>query len=243
MLQRLLFFIVLLSLWAAPETKAAVHKDSLAQDKVSAWDEGAVYYRQPPYEQIEEWKSDKKYRYDRGEGPGLLDYLLSRFLYWLVSQTSDKPWYFYVFVAIGALLILFLILRLLDVPVTGLFMMSRHPQNTGLQYQDEAFDFSSEKLRQMLDMFRNNGAYREAVRVLFLLYLRNLHDKGVVTLKHFKTNHDYLHEIDSEKERKVFRQRMHFFDVVWYGHTDVNEAQFNKVEAAFANSKEGGARL
>lgn len=243
MLYRFLFFIVLVGLWASPETEAAVQRDSVVPEKVSAWDEGPVNYRQPPYEQIEEWKSMKKYRYDRDEGPGLWDYLLSRILYWLVSQTSDKPWYFYVFLAFAAILILFLVLRLLDVPVTGLFIMSRHPHNTGLQYQDEAFDFSSEKLREMLEMFRSNGAYREAVRVLFLLYLRNLHDKGIITLKHFKTNHDYLREIESEKERRVFRKRMHFFDVVWYGHSDVNRDQFMEVEAAFQGAKQGGGGL
>jgi hypothetical protein len=242
--KRLLLFLFCTLAWV-PVNIAGVSTDSVAVTYVKVWDEGNINYRHPPYRQIEEWQSDSKYRYDRDDsGPGFWNYLLSRILYWLLSATSGRPWFFYVLLVLGGFLMLFLLLRLLNVPVTGLFVISQHRENSGLQFNDNEFDYSSDKLRDMLAMYRNNGAYREAVRVMFLLYLRELHSRQIITIRHFKTNYDYYKEIQTDSEKQSeFRQLMRLFDVVWYGHVDLTMLQFNEIEKAFGIAKEGRGRL
>jgi hypothetical protein len=237
----LIFFCILA--WG-PVSIAGDSADSVAVTHVKVWDDGHLNYRHPPYRLIEEWQSAPKYRYDRDEsGPGFWNYLFSRILYWLMSATSGKPWFFYVLLFLGGFLILFLLLRMLNVPVTGLFVMSHHHENSRLQFNDNEFDYSSANLRDMLAMYRNNGAYREAVRVMFLLYLRELHGRQIITIRHFKTNYDYFREIQSDNEQREFRKRMRLFDVVWYGQVNLTMLQFNEIEKEFDMAEEGGGQL
>jgi len=234
-LVRPLVFYLFLIFLSVPNGLSAGTQDSVAVSQVSPWDEGAVNYRHPPYQQIEAWQSNPRYDYDRDQGPGFWNYLLSRGLSWLFSSVGDRSWVFYLFLAIGGLFILYVILRILDIPVAGLLVLSRPHEHSGLQFGDDEQDYSSEKLIEMFRMFRDNGAYREAVRMMFLLYLRELHERGLIVVRRFKTNYDYFREIDLPPEKEVFRKRMKLFDIVWYGHADISALQFKEVEKAFTN--------
>jgi hypothetical protein len=213
--------------------------DSIQNNNVSAWDEGVVDYRQPPFSQIETWQSDRQYYYDRHKGPGLWDFLFSRLLGWLRNFSSDRPWHFYLLLFLGGFLVLFLVLRYLNIPVSGVFVVSGQSINSGLHFDDHENDFSSDKLNEMLQMFRSNGAYRDAVRIMFLLYLKELNDRGIIVMRRNKTNHDYYLEIDSLQEREVFKKRKRLFDVIWYGHVDVSSVGYRKVVSVFTNEEEG----
>jgi len=215
--------------------QAQSESDSVLVEENEVWDVGAVDYRKPPYEQIEQWKSMPRYHYDRSESPGILSYLFSRALLWIGSFMGERPWFFYVILVFGGLLVFYLLLRLLDVPVAGLLVLSRHKTDSPLSFADEAHEYPTAKLQEMLNMFRTNHAWREAVRVMFLLYLRNLQNKGEITIKPFKTNLEYYREISDVQEKDAFRKRKRLFDVVWYGHVDLNAEQFAQVETVFGN--------
>lgn len=233
----LLLFICLFvgsDFYSGAQTRA----DSVSVDEVEVWDQGVVNYRTPPYEQIEQWKTDPDYLYDRAEGPGFWNYLLTRIFYWLGSFVGNRPWFFYVILAFAGLLVLYLLLRLLDVPVAGLFVISHQRTESRLRFADDVHDYTIPKLLEMLQMFRNNKAWREAVRMMFLLYLRELDDKGEITIKPFKTNQEYYREISDSKIKEDFRKRKQLFDVVWYGHVDLDVNQFQQVETLF-NSQQG----
>jgi hypothetical protein len=159
-----LCLILFLGFFVAPVSAAMDKEDSVVLQRERAWDQGPVNYRHPPYEQIEDWKSDARYRYDRNQSPSLWNRLISRVLFWLVSATEGMSWMFYFFIALAGITVLLLLLRILDVPVSGLFVMSRHVVDSNLHFQDEAYGFSSSKLVEMLNMFRENGAYRPGRR-------------------------------------------------------------------------------
>jgi hypothetical protein len=215
--------------------QAQSESDSVLVEKNEVWDGGVVDYRKPPYEQIEQWKSMSRYQYDRDEGPGILSFIFSRVLLWLGSFMGESPWFFYVILILGGLLVFYLLLRLLDIPVSGLFVLSRHKTESPLSFGDEADEYPTAKLQEMLNMFRTNHAWREAVRVMFLLYLRELQNKGGITIKPFKTNLEYYREISDAQDKEAFRNRKRLFDVVWYGHVDLNAEQFGQVESVFYN--------
>ena len=232
MIRFLLLFISCIVVQAIPlKGQEVVDSASLAQ--VEAWDEGGVDYRQPPVEQIEQWKNSPRYVYDRDAGPGFWNFIFARVLNWLGSFMGERPWSFYVLLVIGGLLVLFLLLRLLDVPVAGLFVMSRHKGESQLRFVDEAHEYPTAKLKEMLAMFRNNKAWREALRMMFLIYLRELEARGEITIKPFKTNQEYYREIQDSQIKETFRKRKRLFDIVWYGHVELNGDQFGQVESLF----------
>ncbi|MGM0375716.1 MAG: hypothetical protein ACQEQ0_02990 [Bacteroidota bacterium] len=209
-------------------------------DHKEAWDQSSVEYRPIPEEKLEEWKNDSRFQYDRGQdSPGLWNYLYSRILHWLFSSTEGWSWGYYAILVIAGILVLIALLRLLDIRVSGLFVMSRKNEDSTLRFNEEEEDYSPSKLKEMLRLFRNNGAYREAVRVMFLLYLRELQERGLITIRRFKTNYDYYREINSQKEKENFRKRMRLFDIIWYGHAELSSVQFHEIEKAFKNRGEG----
>lgn len=236
MLKHLLLFL-LFSFFLVPDfhLQAQSKSDSVLVEENEVWDAGVVNYRNPPYEQIEQWKSMPRYHYDRNESPGILSYLFSRVFQWLGSFMGERPWFFYIILILGGLLVFYLLLRILDVPVSGLFVLSRHQTDSPLSFGDEAHEYPTAKLQDMLSMFRANHAWREAVRVMFLLYLRELQTKGEITIRPFKTNLEYYREISDAQDKQMFRKRKRLFDVVWYGHVDLNAEQFAQVENVFDN--------
>ncbi len=235
-------FIFLLLSCLCTVVYSAEEVDSITTDDLEVWDGGKVNYRQSPYQKIEQWQTNPRYDYDRDSGPGILDYIMSRIFNWLVSVTSDKSWGFYVALTIGGLLILFLLLKILNIPVSGFFVLSRNQEVSNWQFEDEGNEIASEKLEEMLKMYRENQAWRDAVRIMFLLYLRELHDRGSIAIRSFKTNYDYFREIDLQEEKENFQKRMQLFDYVWYGHAEITSSQFVQVEQIFAdqNRKGGG---
>ncbi|MFO8000277.1 MAG: hypothetical protein R6U46_03465 [Marinilabilia sp.] len=235
-----LVFFFLLILFVLPESSRAVEKvDSAAMDHVEAWDHGEVDYRPPPADKIRDWKADARFQYDRKQSPGWWNYVVSRLMYWLFNAAEGRSWFFYLALIIGGLLVLLLLLRFFNIPVSRLLVISRQPEHATLKFTDDGYDHSSSKLKEMFRMFRENGAYRDAVRMMFLLYLRDLHDRGMITLQHFKTNYDYFSEITSEKEKEVFLKRRRLFDIVWYGHAELSSFQYREVEKAFGKDTEG----
>jgi hypothetical protein len=230
------FLLILVFFKSGTDVRAQADTLDIGPEQFFSWDQSRVEYRMPPREMIREWQNDPNYRYERDtDGPGIWNFLYTRFLHWLFSFTEGHSWGYYVILVLAGLLVLVALVRLLDVPFTGIFVMSRKGENSALLFHDEENDFSSSKLKDMLRMFRNNGAYREAVRVMFILYLKELDARGVITIKRFKTNHDYYREIQSPREKERIRKRKWLFDIVWYGHAVLSSVQFREIEQVFDN--------
>jgi len=217
--------------------------DSISIDapkEIRVWDDGSVDLRSIPEEKMNDWLSNPRYKYDRDQGPGLWEYILMHLFGWLFLVADGRPWFFYLLLAIGGLLVIYLLLRFLDVPVSRLFMLS-HPQETvTLQFGYEEQSISTEKLHEMLQLYRSNGVYREAVRVLFLLYLQELQKSSEIVLRNYKTNFDYFREIGDRKEKQKFKKCSHLFEVIWYGHIDISKQQYEQIESVFYQKTRGG---
>ncbi len=205
-----------------------------AEEQVKPWDEGIVDYRQPPYDQIEIWKNSSAYRYDREVKPvGFWAILWSYILQWFLTMSQSGNWLMGLVIILGVGLVIWLLVRIFNVPVSGLFFLSRTRQKSDLRFMEGHLDLSGQNLEEMLVLYRNNKAYREAVRLLFLLYLQQLQADGLIRLNTVKTNQEYLREISNPAERVLFKKRMGLFDHVWYGQAPVSDEIYQKVEQAF----------
>jgi hypothetical protein len=216
--------------------QAAVPMVVFSQEaKVDPWDDGsAVEYRKPPVEAIDGFKSNPDYNYDGSqETMSLFQRLLYRLLLWLIEGASGKAWLAYLFGSVVIIGILFLILRLLNVPFSGLFTFARGSSVAGLDLVHPAEELSRDEMEKMFQLYRTNGAYREAVRILYLMYLKRLHQNGEIQLRMNKTNKDYAREIRDDRARNGFKKLSRLYEFVWFGQFGILAQEFYQIEKEF----------
>ena len=75
--------------------------------------------------------------------------------------------------------------------------------------------------------------YRLAVRIYYLMLLKALHDKNIITWRKEKTNYDYLRELQKHPEIKRLNNSTLLFEYIWYGDKAVNESEFHGIQPGF----------
>lgn len=211
---------------------------SLSQNEgIEPWDGSSVVdYRRPPVDEIESLKKNPAYNYDGHQDEmNLFQRLLIKAIQWLFSGITGQSWLLYIIGGIAIIGILFLILRLLKVPISGLFSFSRGNSIEGLEMTHPAEELSRDEMEKMFQMYRNNGAYREAVRILYLMYLKNLHINGSIQLRINKTNRDYAREIKDDIASKNFKKLSRLYDFVWFGQFNIAHQAYAQIEKEFSH--------
>lgn len=199
------------------------------------WDDNSpVEYREAPADRITDFKNNPDYRYDKdGERPGWFSRLINMLLQMLFQQVENNHWFRYVLLGLLVLAFTLFILRLLNVPIVSFISFSRADRSNEM-FDGMPADLSSDTvLEDLLALYRSNGAYREAVRVLYLIYLKRLDRNGVIRLREFKTNREYAREIRDVLLRDKFSSLVKVYDYVWFGQFNPKEEQYKKIELAF----------
>lgn len=207
-------------------------------------DNSHVVYRSPDVADIEQLKQDSRYDYELvNNRPGWLARMFSRFIEMLVGQSQGLT--FVSFLLIGLMVIGFVIfiLRLLDIPVVGFIVFAKAGKKEELLFSDNISSDNEGKLTELLDMYRSNGAFREAVRILYLLTLRKLENCGVLELRDYKTNRDYVREIKDATLKELFSNLVKIYDHVWFGQYDPDSIMYGKIEAVFSKALDGQQKL
>lgn len=232
-----LFFYLLLFFWVL--TIAFPVEAASSSDKVVPWDSNsAVRYREPPKDAIDTYRQNRKYNYDDVEPKyNFIEKYLIRLLDWLARDVIQQKWIVYLFGGLISLGLLFFVLKFLKIPVSGLFSFSKSSSGNGLAAIHPAEELSSEELEDLFQLHKNEKAYREAIRVLYLIYLKNLHQRGVISLQVNKTNREYAYEIQEEASRMCFKRLSRLYDYVWYGQFNVATQEFLQIEKEFDLAK------
>lgn len=80
--------------------------------------------------------------------------------------------------------------------------------------------------------------YRLAVRYRYLEALQQLMNRKLIDWKSFKTNRDYLRELQGNVLQTPFSEVTRIYNFVWYGHFELDEASFLALESSFHRIKE-----
>lgn len=101
-----------------------------------------------------------------------------------------------------------------------------------------AQDVTAEDINQMdlpglIKDTKESGNYRLAIRYYYLLLLRNLSDREIISWHWDKTNSDYLYEIKNASLKKDFEYLSYVYDYSWYGEFPIDDTAFSKAEKAF----------
>ena len=119
----------------------------------------------------------------------------------------------------------------------GNFLFSKKNKKINIKNQDLQENIHEINFNQSIEKFENQKDYRSAVRYQFLLVLKKLADKKLITWNPEKTNKDYLSELKNNDLKTDFKELAYIFDYVWYGEFDVTEENYSNFKQKFLNFK------
>jgi len=86
-----------------------------------------------------------------------------------------------------------------------------------------------------LEQAELNENYREAIRIYYLLILKELIKQKLIYWQPEKTNHDYLYELRNTEHYYKFAQCVRIFDLVWYGEYYIAKDNYKSLSKVFKN--------
>jgi hypothetical protein len=86
-------------------------------------------------------------------------------------------------------------------------------------------------LQQAID----NNQYRIAIRLHYLLIIKELSAQKFIKWKRDKTNRNYLYETQDYPFAQNFKRSTNIFEKVWYGERNVTEGDFSMIHSHFSS--------
>lgn len=77
--------------------------------------------------------------------------------------------------------------------------------------------------------------FKSAVRIYYLMILKELFQRGFIKWKKGKTNYEYLSEMSDRKEFAYFQSLTKAFEIVWYGDVEITESDYAAISPSFNN--------
>ncbi|MCU4176283.1 DUF4129 domain-containing protein [Carboxylicivirga sp. N1Y90] len=221
-------FLIFACLWSAEANTSAPN------DSIQAWDNSVVDVRTPSADTIAYYKQLSEYQYEPlNQEPSLWD----RFWAWvrsmLFSGDADYSWVSWLILVVAVLALLAIVLKLIGIPIKGLFVFSRSTKVTDLAFASGTMDLEQENLEKLFKKYHSLEAYREATRILFLLALRQLNRQSIIKWNSWKTDREYYYEITNTELKQNFLNVMRHYEYIWFGKFEPSSEQYKKVKNQF----------
>lgn len=208
----------------ADPVKAPAQRREISSGRIDQYrNQRAFQYNQPPpklnrgfWVSIREWIIDK------------IDSLLShRGLSYLVDVLK---WF------IPALILVFAVVKMAGMDQIAFWRANsegRTPVNDPLHADIHVLDFETSISEAV-----GKAHFREAIRLQYLLTLKQLTDRGYIRWQPGKTNADYVSEISSSHLEDGFASLTQVFEWAWYGEFPVSGDAYTKIEPGFRGFRE-----
>ncbi len=194
----------------------------------------SVHQRHFDSQRLEKFRSDPEFAYDtpRFSGNNALNTLIAdlraRVFRYLFEHTTEGFW---------QATLLLLALAALAYSLRFFFGSSVSPLFSASGRAFDAGNLSELEIREtdldaILRESLKTGAYRDAVRILYLMSLRHLSDDNRIVLGDGKTNNDYCRELDRPLQQP-FVEVTRVFEYVFYGQFEVDADAFHAIHGEF----------
>jgi hypothetical protein len=142
-------------------------------------------------------------------------------------------WVFRILPYIIAGLVLFFIIKFF-LKVNARNIIDGKTAKSIVNLSDEEELIRDRDLPKLIKAAINDGNYKLATRYYYLLLLKSLSEKELISWQQEKTNEDYIRELSlNETLHKEFKKLTHLYDYVWYGEFLIDKEKFLKAEASF----------
>ncbi|WP_167852068.1 DUF4129 domain-containing protein [Hymenobacter elongatus] len=182
----------------------------------------SVVLRAPAPSRLRELRQQREFRYVevRSEQSAwdLFWTQVGRWISDVLATKAGKVVWTYGIYALLVVALVFVVLKLLQVDLTGAF--GRAPRRNPLLYDTATEDIHALDFDTLIAEAETTGNYRLAVRLGYLLVLKQLSDHTLIEWQPEKTNHDFLRELKASSLRAAFRELTQQFEYVWYGEQE-----------------------
>jgi hypothetical protein len=138
------------------------------------------------------------------------------------------------FVKYGSLVLLIgLLVWLISMVVKQYISAPELSKEDLLSWEVNPDKISYDKLEELLETYLRENNHRQALRILFLMVLKDLSTMELIVWKKNKTNHDYLRELKDTGLQLSYRRISIAFDAARYGNYTVTETSFLVVRGHF----------
>lgn len=146
-------------------------------------------------------------------------------LFGSVEIAFPIEWLLYIFCAAA---IIFAILKLMGVSVTGLFRRDESAGRIDMQPVMEQ-NIHEINFEEEISRAQQSQDYRKAVRLLYIWTLKRLADADQIHWHPGKTNADYQQELQQHSLLPDFRSLSIYYEYAWYGEFPVDAELYKKV--------------
>ena len=173
---------------------------------------------------------DFKYKDDvekkpKKTGPNFPSTFLSKVVHFFVT----------IFPYLLALIIIFIVVKALIGEDFKWFNASRNKkvERVSILSSEEESYLENEDYSKLIALSKQKGDYRNATRYYYLLLLKSMSNKGLITFDKDKTNTEYIFDLQKKELRKPFSYLLYIYDYVWYGEFNVNQTNFEVIESNY----------
>ncbi|WP_456439972.1 DUF4129 domain-containing protein [Psychroserpens sp.] len=139
---------------------------------------------------------------------------------------------FYILPYLILALLIFLLIRFF-LKVNSRTFITGQKETASFQFTEDEQIIKNEDINALINNAILQKNYRLAIRYYYLLSLKYLTEKQVITWQKEKTNEDYITEIESETIKSSFKNITRIYDYVWYGEFNVDQLRFETLKAPF----------
>jgi len=196
-------------------------------------DRAPLTLRRPDAARLRELAGQREFRYVEPDATtDAWAAFWARIWRWLGKLFSTRAgrftWKYGVYAVVLAALV-FAVLKLLQVDITGAF--GRSSKRRALAYDTETENIHEVDFRVRIAEAEEAGNFRLATRLGYLEVLKQLTDRGLIQWQPDKTNHAYLLELAAGSVRDAFRAATREFEYVWYGELQLNATLYQQARA------------
>jgi hypothetical protein len=202
--------------------------------KVITYDSSAVSLRSFNSEKLQAYKENRDFMYESNYKEE--QDLLSRIRSWLWSmldrystpEVINFLYNLFLYVLIP-LAVIFILWKLFGEK----FFLYGSSKKNKINFEEAPENIHEINFDKLIQEAISKQQYRLAVRLSYLLILKELTIKNVIVWSPEKTNYEYLGEIKENRIRDQFAHNTLMYEYVWYGDFEINQNNFSKVIDAF----------
>jgi hypothetical protein len=199
-------------------------------------DTSAVKIRSFNTKDIEQYKKDSEYVYEKDEEPEeqniweLFLAFLGRLFNKIFSNEQQINIYRVIFYLLMIVSLVLIVLNLMGIEVRRLFYSE---SKSVIIPQIAAENIREMSLDELIAEALQSGQWRLSLRYQYLKALRLLSDKELINWESGKTNMDYYYELKAMVMRQDFMEVTDLFENAWYGNHEVTQQDYFNSKGRF----------
>jgi len=221
----ILFFLFTTQLFAIAAQQQSVLSDSTI-----------VETRSFKTEHLESFRADPDFDYDRQSFSSIsifdiiLAWLWNNFFKYLLQPGTATFWEILIYIFAFSTIV-YLVRQFMKNKLSGLFYKAENNQGKIASINEN--NIHERDLNKLLEQEIENGRFRNAVRLMYLISLKTLSKNNLIHWKIGKTNQEYCSEINSDSQKALFSNLTKLYEYVWYGDFEISKISFELISGHF----------